>query len=108
MTIQTRLITTDLKRRTEVAAAVAAASAAEVDREAAFPEAAIAAVRGQRLLGILVPTSLSGEGAGIADVVNVCYALGRACGSTGMIYAMHQMMVACLLHHGRGSAWHDD
>src|SRR5205807_1496266 len=39
---------------------------------------------------------------------NVCYALGRACGSTGMIYAMHQMMVACLVHHGRGSAWHEN
>src|SRR5437016_4393335 len=105
MTIQTRLITTDLRRRTEVAAAVAAAGAADVDRDAAFPEKAIAAARGQRLLGILVPTEFGGEGAGIADVVDICYALGRACGSTGMVYAMHQMMVACLVNHGRGSVW---
>ena len=41
-------------------------------------------------------------------MVDVCYALGRACASTGMIYAMHQIMVACLVRHARGSAWHRD
>jgi alkylation response protein AidB-like acyl-CoA dehydrogenase len=48
----------------------------------------------------------SGEGAGIGDVVDVCYALGRACASTAMVYAMHQTKVACLVRHGGGSAWH--
>ena len=38
---------------------------------------------------------LGGEGASIADVVDVCYRLGRACASTGMVYAMHQVKVAC-------------
>ena len=32
--------------------------------------------------------------------------LGRDCASTAMIYAMHQTKVACLVRHGRGSAWH--
>jgi len=39
-------------------------------------------------------------------VVETCYALGRACASTGMIYAMHQIMVACLTRHALGSTWH--
>ncbi len=71
-----------------------------------FPQEAIDAARAERLLGIAVPRELGGEGAGIAEVVDVCYALGRACASTAMIYAMHQTKVACLVRHGQGSAWH--
>src|SRR4030081_2482253 len=63
----------DLTRRTEVVAAVAAAHAAGVDREARFPQEAIAAARSQGLLGIAVPHDLGGEGASISDVVDVCY-----------------------------------
>jgi hypothetical protein len=37
----------------------------------------------------------------------MCYALGRACASTAMIFAMHQTKVACLVRHGAGSAWHE-
>jgi len=77
-----------------------------VDRERAFPREAIAAARSQRLLGIMVPRDLGGEGAGISDAVDVCYTLGRACASTAMIYAMHQTKVALVVRHGRASAWH--
>jgi len=97
----------DLKARTEAAAAVAAANAARVDRDARFPEEAITAVRAQRLLGIMVPRELGGEGAGLSDVVDVCYGLGRACSSTAMIYAMHQIMVACVLRHRGNNGWHE-
>jgi acyl-CoA dehydrogenase len=97
----------DLTRRTEVVAAVAAADAAGVDREARFPQEAIAAARSQRLLGIAVPHDLGGEGASISDVVDVCYTLGRACASTAMIYAMHQTKVALVVRHGRNSPWHE-
>jgi acyl-CoA dehydrogenase len=58
-------------------------------------------------LGILVPHELGGEGASVSDVIDVCYMLGRACSATAMIYAMHQTKVACLIRHGRGSAWHE-
>ena len=71
-----------------------------------FPAEAIAAARAERLMGVAVPRELGGEGAGIADVVDVCYVLGRACASTAMVYAMHQTKVACLVRHGSGSAWH--
>src|SRR5262249_541183 len=106
MNIPNRLVTTDLKRRAELVASVAAAAADDVDRKTRFPEEAIAAARAQRLLGILVPAELGGEEASVSDMVDVCYALGRACASTGMIYAMHQMMVAALVRHAGGSAWH--
>src|SRR5712692_3740192 len=96
----------DLEGRTEVVAAIAAANADAVDRAARFPQEAIAAARSQRLLGIMVPNDLGGEGAGVSDVVDVCYMLGRGCASTAMIYAMHQTKVALLVRHGRDSAWH--
>jgi acyl-CoA dehydrogenase len=105
MNIQNRLVTADLTRRAELVAEIASAAADAVDRETRFPAEAIAAARAQRLLGILVPTELGGEEASVSDVVDVCYALGRACASTGMIYAMHQMMVAALVRHAGSDAW---
>ena len=96
----------DFKRRAQAVAAVAASHADVVDAEARFPDEAFAAARAQRLLGIMIPVELGGEGASMSDVVDVCYMLGRACGSTAMIYAMHQIMVACLVRHARAGAWH--
>jgi acyl-CoA dehydrogenase len=98
--------TADFKSRAQAAASVAAADAGAVDREARFPSEALAAMKAQRLLGILVPADLGGEGAAVTDVVENCYALARACASTGMIYAMHQIMVACLVRNARESGWH--
>jgi len=97
----------DIKARTKVVAETAAAHASAVDRDARFPQEAIAAARSQRLLGIMVPHDLGGEGASISDVVDVCYALGQACASTAMIYAMHQTKVALVVRHGRNSPWHE-
>ncbi len=96
----------DLLTRAERVAAVAAVHAAAVDRDSRFPDEAMAAARAERLLGIAVPRELGGDAAGIADIADVCYALGRACASTAMIYAMHQTKVACLIRHGRASAWY--
>jgi acyl-CoA dehydrogenase len=88
------------------AAAVAAEHAAAVDADSRFPQEAIDALKAENLLGILVPAELGGEEASVSDVVDVCYALGRACSSTGMIYAMHQVKAACVAYHGMESAWH--
>jgi acyl-CoA dehydrogenase len=97
----------DLTRRAEVVAAVAATNAGLVDREARFPAEAIVSARAERLLGIMVPHELGGEGASLSDVVDVCYILGRACASTAMVYAMHQTKMACILRHGRHNDWHE-
>ena len=64
---------------------VAGPAAEAVDREARFPHEAIAALREERLLGILVPSELGGRGATIAEVGAVCEMLGRYCASTAMI-----------------------
>ncbi len=98
----------DYDHRTGIVVAIAADNAVAVDRDARFPREAIDAARSQRLLGILVPEELGGEGATTATVVDICYRLGQACSSTAMIFAMHQVKVACLVRHGRGSPWRDD
>ena len=92
--------------RAEKVAAVAAAHAAAVDSGSRFPAEAMAAAREQRLLGVAVPREFGGEGASISEIADICYALGRACASTAMVYAMHQTKVACLTRHGRSSPWH--
>ncbi len=94
--------------RAERAAEIAAAHAGDVDIKARFPEEAIAALKAEKLFGIMVPGSLGGEQASVAEVVDVCFRLGRACSSTGMIYAMHQVKAACVAYHGMDSAWHRD
>jgi acyl-CoA dehydrogenase len=96
----------DLKLRAEIAGAEAAKYADAVDRDARFPAEAFAVARTQRLLDMLVPADLGGEGASVSDMVDVCYVLGRACASTAMIFAMHQIMVAILVRHARNSPWH--
>jgi acyl-CoA dehydrogenase len=91
--------TEELPTRAKTVAAVAAQHAMAVDSAARFPAEAFQAVKAQRLLGIQVPKALGGEGRCISDVADVCYQLGQACGSPGMIFAMHQIKVACLMRH---------
>ena len=95
-----------LAARAERVAAVAARHATAVDHDSRVPAEAIAAARAERLLGAAIPSEFGGEGASIGDIVDVCYTLGRACASTAMIFAMHQTKVACIVRHGRASAWH--
>ncbi len=94
----------DLTARARAAADVANVNAAVVDAEARFPGEAFAEIRGQRLLGIQVPPALGGEGASIAEIADVCYILGHACSSTALIYAMHQIKMACITRHAKGNA----
>jgi acyl-CoA dehydrogenase len=91
----------DLSTRARAVAAIAANNAIAVDEGSRFPAEACAALKEQRLLGVMVSRDLGGEGASIADVADVCYQLGQACSSTGMIYAMHQIKVACVTRHMR-------
>jgi len=89
-------------------AMIAGEHAEAVDREARFPIEAITAAKAEGLMGVLAPAALGGEGASFADVAEVCYALGQACASTAMIYAMHQVKAACVIRHADASPWHQD
>jgi acyl-CoA dehydrogenase len=94
----------DLTARARAAADVAKSNAAAVDAEARFPSESFAEIRKQRLLGLQVSPALGGEGASIAEIADVCYILGQACSSTALIYAMHQIKMACITRHTKGNA----
>ncbi len=85
---------------TKIGSEVAAIHAVDVDRNGRFPAEAIAALSDARLLSSFVPTDLGGDGATMTDVVAACHVLGMYCSSTAMVFAMHQIQVACLVHHG--------
>lgn len=87
------------------AAAVAAAHAEAVDRDARFPAEGIDALKAEGLLGAMVPRALGGHGATLAEIAGQCQRLGEACAATAMIFAMHQIQVACVVSHGLGTAW---
>jgi acyl-CoA dehydrogenase len=93
----------ELIARARAAAQVAKDNAFAVDSEGRFPSESFAEIRKQRLLGIMVPAALDGDGASLAEIVDVCYILGTACASTGLIYAMHQIKMACIVRHAKGN-----
>ena len=92
--------------RARFVAATAAEHAGEVDRDSRFPHETFAAARQHRLLSMLVPTELGGDGASVSDAIDICYLLGMSCGSSAMIFAMHTIQVVILLRHAKESPWH--
>jgi acyl-CoA dehydrogenase len=87
---------------------VVAARAEGVDREGRFPSEAIDALRAVGALSSLVPRSHGGGEESFETVATSCYELARACAASGMVYAMHQIQVACLVRHGVGTPSFDD
>jgi acyl-CoA dehydrogenase len=87
---------------------VIAPAAQEVDRDARFPAEAIAALKEERLLSAYVPVEFGGLGLDVTQVSRLCEALGQYCASTAMIFAMHQIQAACVVHHGAASAFFRD
>ena len=88
-----------------IARQIAARHADAVDRDSRFPSEAVAALRHAGLLGAAVPFSFGGRGAPISTIATVSYELGQSCASTAMVFAMHQIQVACLVRHAAGSEW---
>lgn len=79
--------------------------AAAVDRDARFPAEAFEAIRDARLLGAYVPVEHGGMGLRLAEVAKLCEIFGRYCSATAMVYAMHQIQVACIVHHSLDSRY---
>jgi acyl-CoA dehydrogenase len=95
-----RQTSTIADRAASVGETVAGPASDEVDRQARFPSEAFEALKEASLLSVLVPTELGGPGAPMSEVAASVTALSRHCASTAMIYAMHQMQVACMARHG--------
>jgi acyl-CoA dehydrogenase len=87
----------------EDAAAVAAEHAEAVDREGRFPAQALLRLREAGALGAAVPSELGGAEVPFRALCTACFELGRSCASTAMVFAMHQIQVACIARHLRRS-----
>jgi len=92
-----------LEKAQRIGLEVAAPAADAVDREARFPSESFDALRAERMLGIFIPTEFGGGGCSLADVSAICTALGQHCSATAMIFAMHQIQVACIVRHAHES-----
>jgi len=90
-----------------IGAEVAGPSSDDVDRNARFPIEAVDAFRAGRLLGALVPVSLGGEGSTLSEIAAAVRTLAPHCASAAMVFAMHQIQVACLVRHGHQPAQRD-
>ena len=96
----------DLATRARTVAALARKHADAVDAESRFPSEAVAALKAERLLSVIIPVELGGEGRSLAEIAEVCAVLGQACSSTAMIYAMHMIKLSSCVQHGQGHEWH--
>jgi acyl-CoA dehydrogenase len=94
-----------LSERLEAVCDIARIHADAVDAQGRFPQEAMDALKRRRLLGVMIPRPLGGEGLGLGEVADLCFKLGRACSSTAMIFAMHQVKVACLVRHHGDAPW---
>ncbi|MEA2444475.1 MAG: acyl-CoA dehydrogenase, partial [Thermoleophilales bacterium] len=88
-----------------IADEVAAPNADDVDRAARFPTESIDALREERALSAFVPPELGGAGVSFEAIAEACFELGRRCGASAMVFAMHQIQVVTLVRHLSGEAW---
>src|SRR5205823_4911795 len=65
----------------------------------------IAALREERALSAFIPTELGGAGVSMEAVAAACVELGRACGASAMVFAMHQIQVITIARHLRDAPW---
>jgi acyl-CoA dehydrogenase len=87
----------------EIGKTVVAPNANDVDAKARFPTEAFDAFKGEKLLSAYVTPEFGGMGLSMTQICRICEILGHYCASTAMVYAMHQIQVACILHHGQSS-----
>ena len=94
-----------LKKVRQTGQDIIAEHANDVDEKARLPHEAFTAIKNLKLMSAYVPESMGGMGLNVHQVAKVCEVLGYYCGSTAMIYAMHKIQVACILHHYNDSPY---
>lgn len=94
-----------LSRVHELGKGVVSETSTSVDAEARFPVESFEALKSEKLLSAYVTEEFGGMGLSMTQICKICEVLGQYCASTAMVYAMHQIQVACILHHGQSSEY---
>jgi acyl-CoA dehydrogenase len=84
---------------------VAGPNADDVDREARFPAETVEVLRKNQALSAFVPPELGGAGVSFEAIAGACFELGRHCGASAMVFAMHQIQVATIVRHLDDAPW---
>ena len=92
----------------DIADEVAAPNCDSVDRDARFPVETIDALRDARALSAFIPSDLGGGGVSFETIAAACFELGRRCGASAMVFAMHQIQVVTMVRHLDGSPWFEE
>jgi acyl-CoA dehydrogenase len=88
-----------------IADEVAAPHADEVDRQARFPAETLAALRAEQALSAFIPAELGGGGVSFEALAEACTHLGRRCGASAMVFAMHQIQIVTIVRHLEDAPW---
>src|SRR6266704_705343 len=77
-----------------------ALAAGEIDRTAAYPQAALDALAQAGLLGLVSAKEVGGLGEGIRAAALVVEQIARHCASTALVVCMHYAAAAVIEAHG--------
>lgn len=88
-----------------IAKEVAAAHAPDVDAKSRFPQETVDALRRVGALSAPIAREFGGAGLSMTQLAQLCATISGACGSSGMVLAMHYIQVACIVRHGSDSAF---
>ena len=55
-----------------------------------------------------IPTEYGGGGVSFETIAAACFELGRRCGASAMVFAMHQIQIASIVRHVDGAPWFED
>ncbi|MGI8546937.1 MAG: acyl-CoA dehydrogenase family protein [Gemmatimonadaceae bacterium] len=94
-----------VERAHRIGESIAGPAADAVDADARFPAEGIAALQAERMLSAFIPRDYGGGGCTISDLSAICFTLGQYCSATAMVYAMHQIQVACIVRHAQQSPY---
>jgi acyl-CoA dehydrogenase len=97
-----------LEQIRQVAETVAAKHAEDVDFNARFPKESVDALKQIGALSAFLPPSVGGLRVSFSALAEACFILGKRCGATAMIFAMHQIQVVTLARHAVGQPFFDD
>jgi acyl-CoA dehydrogenase len=92
----------------DIAENVAAPNADAVDRDARFPVETIEALREERALSAFIPVELGGSGVSFEGIAAACFQLGRRCGASAMVFAMHQIQIVTIVRHLEDAPWFEE
>ncbi len=91
-----------------IADEVASEHALDVDAGARFPFEAIDALREERALSAFVSPGLGGGGVSLQALADACFELGRRCGASAMVFAMHQIQVVTMARHAEDAGFFEE